>query len=259
VTTFEAILLGIIQGLTEFLPISSSGHLVLLQHFLGLQHLDQLILFDLVCHMGTLMAILYFFRSQLKIILLYDSTKVKQVLFALLPLFLLVPLMKEIKAVFGQVHYLGYFFLINALILYLGIYFGKNIPEAERKQGYLGSLAIGFSQLIAIFPGISRSGTTISSARMLGWEPYHAVLFSFLLAIPTIGGGASYEFIKQLIHPELSTSLPLPTAAYIAGFVTSLLAGLFSLKLLLNLAMKGQFMYFVWYSLLVGILTLIFV
>lgn len=258
-TVLQAILLGIIQGLTEFLPISSSGHLILSQYLLGLQKLDELILFDLTCHMGTLVAILFFFRTQLKIILLYDWTKIKQVILGTLPLFLLAPFITHIKHAYEHVEYLGYFFLINAFILYMGLRIGNEKRQLRHERPILDPFLIGFGQMIAIFPGISRSGSTISTAKMLGWETYQAVFFSFLLAIPAMAGGTCYELYKQVTHIQSVSTVIIPTTAYVSAFVTSLITGFFSLRLLLNLALKDRFMYFVWYSLLVGIVTLIVV
>lgn len=256
-TIFHAILLGIIQGIAEFLPVSSSGHLILSQHLLGLQNLDELILFDLICHMGSLAAILFLFRTQLRIILLFDWTKIKQVIVGTLPLFFVAPFISVIHKFFGGVQYLGYFFIVNAFILYLGIRFGDAKRQVREKRPWFDPFFIGVGQLLAVFPGISRSGTTISSAKVLGWEPYEAVFFSFLLAIPAMSGATCYELVKETFQAAPVQHINITFIQYLAGFISSLLMGLFSLKILIDLAVKEKFIYFVWYSLFVGIISLI--
>jgi len=259
VTTIEAILLGIIQGLTEFLPISSSGHLKLFQHLIGLSNLDQYLMFDLICHVGTLGAIFLFFREQILIILRYDWKKIGWVVIGTLPLFPLLFILGPLKKMFDRVEYLGFFFIATAFILYLGIVIGRKHgaiftePKYPKRDAFL----IGIFQAFATLPGISRSGSTISCARMLGWTYPQAVLFSFLLAIPAILGGSALIMLESfisstpLLHPQLSF------LQYLSGFVTSFCVGYFALWLLTRLAAKDQFMVFVWYCLFVGVSTLL--
>ena len=196
-TTIDAIILGIVQGLTEFLPVSSSGHLKLAQHFLGLQNLDHYLLFDLACHLGTLIAIGLFFFQAIRNLFVGQTTHLRQVVLATLPLFPLVLLMKPIEAAYAEPAYLGVFFLMTAAILFLGVYYGKTSPEGQRHQHvWRDALVIGSWQALAILPGVSRSGSTISGARLLGWSPQEAIVFSFLLAIPAVLGGTSLELLK---------------------------------------------------------------
>ena len=198
-TLLDAIILGIVQGLTEFLPVSSSGHLKLVQYFLGLQNLDRYIIFDLVCHLGTLLAILIVFFRSIKQLVSTNKTLFWQVVLGTLPLFPLVLMMKPIKAAYASPSYLGFFFLMTAAILFLGCRFGKIVSTAEReKHSWRDALLVGMWQAIAILPGVSRSGSTISGARLLGWNANDAVTFSFLLAIPAICGGTILECFKDL-------------------------------------------------------------
>jgi undecaprenyl-diphosphatase len=259
-TTIEAILLGIIQGLTEFLPVSSSGHLELGQFFLGFSHLEGYVLFNLVCHLGTLLAICCIFMTEIKTALLYDKQQRMQLLLGTLPLFPLVFLLKPIKALFDQPQYLGYFFLITALLLYLGTKIDKlsfqQSQTASPQRLRRDALVIGLFQAIAILPGISRSGATISAGRMLGWEAQRAVRFSFLLAIPAILGGVVLETLQLFKAPS---SLPsLNPLAYAAGFTTSFLVGYLALRLLIQLASRDKFIYFAWYCLFLGIATTLY-
>ncbi|MEI8365546.1 MAG: undecaprenyl-diphosphate phosphatase [Parachlamydiaceae bacterium] len=254
-TTLDAILLGVVQGLTEFLPVSSSGHLKLVQYFLGLQNLDRYIVFDLVCHLGSLLAIIMVFFRPIRHLFATNSRRLWQVVIGTLPLFPLLLIMKPIKAVYADPSYLGFFFLLTAAILFVGCRFGKIVSEIDRqKHPWRDALLIGVWQAVAIFPGVSRSGSTISGARLLGWGAYDAVFFSFLLAIPAILGGTVLEVFKLWLHPE--TVLDLPLSDYIAGFVTSFLVGFASLQLLLKLAVQNKFSYFAWYCLFLGLMTI---
>ena len=253
-TALDAILLGIVQGLTEFLPVSSSGHLKLTQYLLGMQDLDHYILFDLVCHLGTLLAIFIVFFQNIKNVFAKDSPRFWQVAIATLPLFPLVLLMKPIKAAYADPRYLGFFFLLSALILFIGVRFGKTKPEAQlAKHPWRDALKIGLWQAIAILPGVTRSGSTISGARLMGWSANDAVVFSFLLAIPAILGGTTLEAFKLWQHPESTVHLPL--SYYLLGAVFSFAIGFFALQLLIRLALQNKFYYFAWYCLILGLAT----
>lgn len=256
-STIEAIILGIIQGITEFLPVSSSGHLMLGQALLGMKNLDEYIVFDLACHMGTLLAIFIIFYKQIKETLLSNRTRFLQVVLGTLPLFPLVLILKPIKALFNQPEYLGGFFLLTAALLYVGMKLGSVKPqETLQKHRWRDPLVVGVFQAVAIMPGVSRSGSTISGARLLGWTPQEAVTFSFLLAIPAILGGTTLELLQLAMqkHPQSNIGM----IQYASGFFSSFIVGSGALLLLMRLALKGQFMYFVWYCLLLGVGTLFY-
>ena len=255
-TTFEAIFLGIVQGLTEFLPVSSSGHLTLFQALLGYKDLENYVAFDIVCHLGTLLAIFIVFYSAIRDALFKNWTRMGQVIVGTLPLFPLVLLLKPIKALFDQPQLLGFFFLGTALLLYLGIRLGKPLPEQTlAKKQWRDAFTIGLCQAIAILPGVSRSGSTLSGARLLGWSVDEALTFSFLLAIPAILGGAVVESAQLFFH---STNVSIPWSAYFLGFISSFIVGWGALLLLKQLAPKRSFMYFVWYCLAIGIFSLVY-
>lgn len=257
VSILEAIILGIIQGLTEFLPISSSGHLMLAQYLFGFDHLEHFVFFNLVCHLGTLLAICWIFFDKISQTIQSQHRFFFQLCIATLPLAPLVFFMKSIKTIFDKPQFLGFFFLTTASLLYLGIRFGKNTSSSISKHSWRDCFLIGCFQAIAVLPGISRSGATISGARLLGWTSQDAVTFSFLLAIPPILGGTLHELL-HLPHASLATPLPIGLFQYLSGFATSFLVGIFSLHLIQRLAVKQQFMYFVWYCLGLGIFTLIY-
>lgn len=254
-TLIEAILLGIIQGLTEFFPVSSSGHLELGQYFLGLTQLDQYIFFDLICHLGTLLALFCVFLPQIRAAI-FDRTRLLQIALATLPLVPLVFLMKPIKTFFDQPQYLGFCFLFTAFLLYCG---SRRISVAVSEKPWRHSLFVGMFQAIAILPGVSRSGATISAGRLLGWSQQEAITFSFLLAIPAILGGVALETIHWLRAENSSENgVSMGMIVYTAGFVTSFVVGYLSLRALIQLATKDKFYYFIWYCLGVGLFSLIY-
>lgn len=251
-TTLEAFILGIIQGLTEFLPVSSSGHLELSQYLIGLQNLDQYVFFNLICHVGTLIAIILVYFSHIQETIFTDHTRLRQIILGTLPLFPLVLIMKPIKQFFDKPEYLGFCFLITAILLYLGIRSKPSASNSNRERPWRDALMIGLFQAFAILPGVSRSGSTISAGRMLGWQRQDAISFSFLLAIPAILGGV----VLESFHVWKLAQLPnVGWTQYVVGFSTSLVVGYFALKLLMKLAAKDRFIYFVWYCLFIGIAT----
>ena len=247
--------MGSLQGITEFLPISSSGHLTLFQFLFGFSNLDQFIIFDLVLHLGTLCSIVVVYRSQLVGLLGSDSVRLKQMILATLPLFPIVLILKPIENLFDRPEFLGPFFLMTAGILYGGIRFGyEKTLEEQKVNQWKDPFVIGLFQALAILPGISRSGSTISAARVVGWTRQEAVTFSFLLAIPAILGGIMVKSLQILT----SETIALETASfshYITGFVASFLFGYCALQVLISLASREKFMIFVWYCLTLGIVT----
>lgn len=251
----EALILGLVQGITEFLPVSSSGHLLLFQKLLGFKDLENYLLFDLVCHLGTLLAVGLIFYREIKEAFL-DRTQFLQVVVGTLPLFPLVLLLKPIKSVFSEPQYLGYFFLVTALILFLGEHFSK--ARKEKAASFGDAFKIGCFQALAILPGISRSGSTISGARILGWDAKRAISFSFLLSIPAILGAITLEIYKLNSLSEGSFG-ENPLSIYIVGLLTSFVIGAISLKFLIRIAHQGRFKIFIWYCLALGILALFFI
>ena len=174
-----------------------------------------------------------------------------QLLIATLPLFPLVLVLKPIKSVFDHPGWLGFGFLITALILFIG----NRFAAKEKTQApYRDALFIGIAQAFAIVPGISRSGATISAARLRGFQPLQAALFSFILSLLTVIGGMGLESIK-LMHGEQQTAA-IPLYCYITGGATALLVGIFTLRLLLRIVGTAKFQLFTWYCALLGLLTL---
>lgn len=250
-TSIEAFILGLVQGFTEFLPVSSSAHLKIAKMILGLKSDESQVVFDLCCHFGTLIALLYYFGREVFYILRYDIRKVGLFALATLPLIPFYFFLKPVRIAASQPHYLGFCMMITATLLFLGSYVrrkGRGSPASD-------ALWIGVMQATALIPGISRSGATISTARVLGWNPYKAVHFSFLLSIPAILGGTTLEILKLTTTPH-AFSVPFPSC--VIGFLTSLATGLLIVRPAIRFLEKGNLKPFAWYCLIAGILVTIF-
>jgi undecaprenyl-diphosphatase len=256
----QAFLLGLVQGVTEFFPVSSSGHLVLFQFFFGLTQLKQYVLFNLCCHLGTMTSLIIILNKEF-LQLFSDRRRLIQLVIGTLPLFPMVFAIKPIKSFFETPQYLGPCFLVTAAILYLGIRRGFHAPSQQLKsRRWKDAFLIGTSQGMALIPGISRSGTTITTGRLLGWGQQQAILFSLFLSVPAILGGIALELFhlwKERHVSEIAVS-NIGIEHYIIGYSISALMGCFGLRLLLQLASKGKFMYFVWYCLALGIGTTLY-
>lgn len=247
---FEAILLGLIQGLTEFLPVSSSGHLVLSEHLLGASIPG--ILFELVVHFGTLLSVLVFFRKKLLLLLrsLFDHSlgdERKMILLlglGTIPAAIFGVLFEEsIENAFGSPQLTSVMLVVTGLILLSTAL----VKPGEKDVGRVNSILIGVAQALAIFPGISRSGSTISAGLFLGIKPVIAAEFSFLLSIPVILGAIVFKIDALL---TIDTAY---TGQYIVGGLVSFVSGLLAVYLILDFIRKGRFKYFGIYCLIIGI------
>lgn len=245
---FKAALLGILQGLTEFFPVSSSGHLKLFEHLLGMQNLSNLIAFDLVCHLGTLLAIVCVFYRDL--IELFRRRDFALIVIATSPLFLVYPFLSNVESFFDQPRFLGFFFALTALLLFLGdrLFASLNF-RFEQSQAFF----IGVFQAFALFPGVSRSGATISAAKILGWESQKAARFSFLMSIPPILGGS---FLKLILKPNALFAQISPLQ-YLTGFFFSFIVGLMALRFMLRMLRSSTLWPFCIYCSVLSILSLV--
>lgn len=239
---------GIIQGITEFLPISSSGHLVLIQNLLKISRPG--IELEIILHIATLIAVCIFFFKEIKN--LFTRKKLLQH-----PLFLIflgsVPagivgiLFKDkIETYFENINLLPYFFLLNSLILFSTLLRKKN---EIREVRVLHAIFIGIAQAVALLPGVSRSGSTVSIALLLGLEPQVAFSFSFLLSIPAILGATLIDL------PELSAGF---SASMSLGFIAALITGLLSLYLLKRILRIRKLFLFGFYTLALSMVIMIF-
>jgi undecaprenyl-diphosphatase len=250
-TIFEAALLGIIQGITEFLPISSSGHLVIGQKLLGISVAGNY--FEIVVHLGTLVSVLIVFSTDIwQLTKSLKSKRTQNYIFTLvigtIPAVIIGFLFKDIVSeAFENIRIVAVSLMMTGIILLTTKYIETKLRDITISRGLL----IGIAQSIAIIPGISRSGITISLGMHLGVAPEKAAKFSFLLAIPTIAGAG---LLTGLDPMESSGSL-LPWFVLIVGFLSSLLVGWISLKWLLGLIKSGKFHWFGIYCLLVGLIS----
>ncbi len=251
---FEALIMGILQGLTEFLPVSSSAHLKLSKLLLGIQEGENLVIFDLVCHLGTLLALLIFLRQDIINLFRSERKKLWMIMVATVPLFPFYFLLKPLRDWASHSTFLGFFLMLTGVILFAGSRLRLKRPEnLSTKRNIYDSLWIGTMQAAALIPGISRSASTISCAQVLGWNAREAVRFSFLLSIPTILGGNSLELLKLCLAP--STEFTLPLSACLIGFLGACSVGFLVIRYAVRILEKGDLRPFAWYCLILGLIT----
>ena len=259
-----AIILGILQGITEWLPISSSGHLAIFQFYF---EEEPPILFDIILHIGSLCVIFYIMRDEIKRVLdsvpsffsnyrNYTNLKGEQrliglVIVASIPTAIIGFTFDStvIGDFYSEMHLVGGCLIFTGILVWLSKdYSGdKQIDDFPIKN----ALIVGFFQGLAILPGVSRSGSTIAISKMLGMEPVKAARFSFLLFIPAITGATILKI--QDIDETISE---VGTLSLMLGFLSSVITSYFSINILLNLIKKQQFHYFTPYCILLGFLLI---
>lgn len=241
----QAVLSGIVQGVTEFLPISSSGHLVILHKLIGLE--EPQIVFDIFLHLGTLTAIIIVFRKDIAEIFTIKKNTGLFILIGTASTAAFVLLFgKGIEPLFGNVKIVGIMLMVTGAWLIFGNFFRYGSGGLTG----LKALLIGLAQGIATIPGISRSGATISTGLFLGLQGQAAARFSFLLAIPAI--------VAAFLLKAGDVALDGFRANYITGFIVSCIVSVLALKLLLRLVYKGRFHLFGVYCIIAGMLTVAF-
>lgn len=244
----EAFIFGLLQGLTEFLPISSSAHVKLAKLFFHVESSESQVIFDLVCHLGTLAALLIFLRQEIVRILREDRRKLLLLFFALIPLIPCYALLKPLRDFASQPQFLGVCLMGTALILFLG---QRWKMEKKPTRQVRDVLWIGVMQSAALIPGISRSASTISAARVLGWDASEAVRFSFLLSIPTIIGGNCLELLKIVASHEAPPPVSVPACA--VGLLASFGFGFLVVRFALSYLERGNLKPFAWYCFALGL------
>lgn len=257
-TLCEAVILGILQGLTEFLPVSSSGHLVLGQYLLGLEHN---LTFDVVVHFGTLLAIIIALFPEVQkmlIGLLPGSNEEKRqgrhllmmVIIGTIPAAVIGLLFSDaIERLFASVYTTGIMLIVTGTLLYLADKASTRVNQ-PKSVGSRDALLIGCGQALAILPGLSRSGTTLSVGLWRGLSRSDGARFAFLLAIPTILGAAILEL------PEAISAATIGIAPLVAGMITAMVTGYLAIRLFL-VVVKNRLVLFSYYTWLLGSATLI--
>ena len=265
--------LGLVQGIAEFLPISSSGHLSLLQNFFGLQSVEDTNLFlDVLLHLGTLISVfIYYWNDIVDMVLEFfrgcgalvhpipgekhppaARRMVLLVIVGTLPLFVVLPLKKYIDSLYSNTWFIACALLFTGCLLFFSDRIARG-RKTERNISLGRVILIGCAQAVATVPGLSRSGSTISAAMMLRCRRDFAVRFSFLLSIPAVLG-ANILTLADAIQAGIDWKL-MP--AYILGVVISAVAGYFAIRVVNMLADKGKFGKFAYYCWGAGLVALI--
>lgn len=272
-TFLQSILLGLIQGVAEFLPISSSGHLAVLQNVFNLQTAEEgHMFFDVLLHFGTLISIMIVYWKDIVYIVSDTVGLVRSshdafpeqhterpgarmllmLFFGTLPLFIILPFHDSLEQLYYKTGFIGAAFLLNGCLLYAS---DRIVPGRgnERSMRIRDALLIGCAQAVATIPGISRSGSTITAGIATGQSRPFAMKYSLLMSIPAVLGANLLSLIKALKAGVEWSNFP----AYLIGMIVSIVVGYFSIILLQRLLKKGKFGNFAYYMWGVGVVTLI--
>ena len=256
----DAIILGVIQGLTEFLPVSSSGHLELGKAILGDNLVpEESLLFTVVLHFATALSTIVVFRKDIITIIkgLFafkwneDTQFVIKILISMLPAVIIgYNYESELAGLFGgNIMLVGWMLIVTAILLFLA----DKAKNTDKKVSFKNAFIIGISQAVAMLPGISRSGATISTSVLLGNDKTKAARFSFLMVVPLILG----KIAKDIFSGDLTYDSQNFTALSI-GFIAAFVAGLFACTWMIALVKKSKLSYFAIYCVIVGLVAIIF-
>ena len=271
-TYFSAIFLGLIQGIAEFLPISSSGHLAFFQEVVAIFDTgDESIFFDVLLHLGTLAAVFVAYWAEIKALVLEFFTMIgvrklpkgqkpdrlsrRMSLFIILgtlPLFLILPVKDYVEGLYQNPIFIGCAFLGTGLILFLSDRLSRG-SKTIKNASIVDVLLVGCGQALATVPGISRSGTTISVGLARGFSREFAVKFSFLLSIPAVLGANILSLIDAVQEGIDWTLMPV----YLVGVAVAAVSGYLAIRLLKYISQKGSFGGFAYYCWGIGLVTLI--
>lgn len=240
----QAGFLGILQGLTEFLPISSSGHLVIAQSIIP-DFTQPGVLFDVILHMGTLLAVFLYFRNKL---FKMDKKFIQLLMVGSIPAAVMGLLFQDFfESLFSGTLVVGVALIITSVVNY----FTDKAVIKKKKVNAWDSLLIGAAQAIAIVPGISRSGLTIFTATKLGIDRKKAAEFSFILSIPAIFGASILQFSKY--YSDIGSDLTI----YMIGFIFAAISGYVAIHFVIKILQSRKFFYFAVYCAVVGMIALL--
>ena len=270
-TLLSSVLLGLIQGVAEFLPISSSGHLAIAENLLNMSGASEVPeCFDVLLHLGTLLAVFVAYWSDIRDMIVEffhgvrdlanHSTPVPVpparrmillIIVGTLPLVAVLPIKDMVEGLANNMYFVGGALIVTGFLLFASDRVRKG-RKTERSATLLDVLLVGVAQALATCPGISRSGTTITAGCFLGFDRKFAVRYSFLMSIPAILG-ANILSIKDAIETVVWSEVPV----YLAGVLVAAVVGYACIRLLKMIAEKGKFGFFAYYCWAVGILTIV--
>ena len=269
----EAIILGLVQGIAEFLPISSSGHLAILQNLFNMSDIEGgHMLFDVLLHFGTLVAICFMYWPDIKSMFTqtldlftgrnpapagqrrqYPAARMFMLIIAAtLPLVLILPVHKYIGLLSNSTIFVGGALILTGCMLFVSDKMAKG-TKTEKNMLFKDALIIGLCQCVATLPGLSRSGTTITAGIATGHDRSYAVKFSLLMSIPAVLGATLLELVDAIKAGVDASLIP----AYLFGMIAAMVSGVLSIGLLRMIAKKTRFGGFAYYCWVVGVLTII--
>jgi len=261
---FEALILGIVQGLTEFLPVSSSGHLTIGRDLLGVEASGDLI-FEVTVHAATVLSTIVVFRKEIWKLLsglfkfkYNDETDyILKICISMIPVFVVGVFFKDyVEALFSSLKVVGFALLFTALLLFFSDFASAKASKENSHRNGIGfwqAFVVGIGQALAVIPGLSRSGTTISTGLLCGVKREVMAQFSFLMVLVPILGESFLDLVGGEMAASSIAALPL-----LIGFVAAFLSGLFACKVMIALVRKARLGWFALYCAIVGILVLIF-
>lgn len=259
-TWFEALILGLIQGLTEYLPVSSSGHLAIGSALFGIEGEENLA-FTIIVHVATVLSTLvilwkeieWIFKGLFKFQMNDETRYVINIIVSMIPIGIVGVFFKDkVEAIFGSgLLIVGCCLLVTALLLSFSYYYK---PRQKEKISLKDAFIIGLSQACAVLPGLSRSGTTIATGLLLGNSKEKLAQFSFLMVIPPILGEALLDAIKMMKGEDIAGDIP--AISLIVGFLAAFVSGCVACKWMINIVKKGKLIYFAIYCAIAGAVTL---
>ena len=259
----EALILGLVQGLTEYLPVSSSGHLTIGQEVLGVSGSDNLI-FDVAVHVATVLStlvilwkeVVWIFKGLFKFRLNDETRYTANILISMIPVGIVGVFFKDyVEEIFGSgLFIVAYFLMMTALLLTFS-YYAK--PRQKEKISLLDAFIIGIAQAAAVMPGLSRSGSTIATGLILGNKKEKLAQFSFLMVIPPILGEALLDVMKAVKHGTEAITGGMSMSALGVGFIAAFVSGCFACKWMISIVKKGKLIYFAIYCAIISVIALV--
>lgn len=259
---FEALILGLLQGLTEYLPVSSSGHLAIGAALFGIEGEENLA-FTITVHVATVFSTLvilwkeisWIFKGLFKFQMNEETRYAFNILISMIPIGIVGVFFKDqVEAIFGSgLSIVGYMLLLTAALLTFS-YYAK--PRLKEKISLRDAFIIGLSQACAVIPGLSRSGTTIATGLLLGNSKENLAQFSFLMVIPPILGEALLDIVKMIGGENIAGDIP--TSSLIVGFLAAFISGCLACKWMINIVKKGKLIYFAIYCVAAAIFCLLY-